>query len=95
MLISKIEACVLEDGDKKEGSKFKKSWTSTCPTFSKTRYGKTSREKIRMVRALLPDTPKTPQFQPGLQFFHFLLYFQFFQVFIVFWPYADERSQMV
>ena len=31
-----------------------------------------------MVRAVLLDTPKPPQFQPRLQFFHFLPYFQFF-----------------
>ena len=35
-----------------------------CPTFSKTRSGETSREKFRMVRALLPDTLRPHQFQP-------------------------------
>ena len=43
--------------------------------FGKTRFGETSTEKIRMVRAVLPDTPKPPQFQPKLQFVHFLPYF--------------------
>ena len=45
---------------------------------SKTKSGETSTEKIRMVRALLPDTPKPYQFQLKLHFVHFLPYFQFF-----------------
>ena len=43
---------------------FRKSWKSTCPTFGKTRSCESSREKFCMVRALLPDTPRPPQFQP-------------------------------
>ena len=50
-------------------------------TSSKTRSCESSREKFRMVRALLPDTPRPPQFQPELQFSHFLPYFRFFQFF--------------
>ena len=52
--------------------------------FSKTRSGEISREKIRMVRAVLPDTPKPLQFQPKLQFVHFLPYviFQFSTLFL-------------
>ena len=34
--------------------------------LNKTRSGETSREKFRMVRALLPDTPRPPQIQPEL-----------------------------
>ena len=32
---------------------------------SKTRSGETSREKFRMLRALLPDTPRPHKFQPN------------------------------
>ena len=37
----------------------------------------TSREKFRMVPALLPDTPKPPNFNTNYSFLHFLPYFQF------------------
>ena len=33
---------------------------------SKTKSDATSRERFRMVRAVLPDTPRPPQFQPEL-----------------------------
>ena len=46
---------------------------------SKTKSAETSTEKIRMVRALLLDTPKPSQFQPRLQFFNFVQYFSIFQ----------------
>jgi len=38
---------------------------------NKTRSCQSSREKLRMVRALLPDTPRPHQFQHELQFFTF------------------------
>jgi hypothetical protein len=55
-----------------------KCWKVDFLMSSKTRSCESSREKFRMVRALLPDTPKPPQFQPELPFFSFLQYFQFF-----------------
>ena len=53
--------------------------------FSKTRSGETSREKIRMVRAVLLDTPKPFQFQFKFQFVHFLPYSSvsnFYRIFV-------------
>ena len=46
-----------------------KCWKVDFLMSSKTRSCESSREKFRMVRALLPDTPRPPQFQPELQFF--------------------------
>jgi len=40
--------------------KLRKSWTSSFLMFSKTRFGETSREKIRMVRAVLPESLNPP-----------------------------------
>ena len=52
-------------------STLKFKFTVKCRTVdflmsSKTKSGETSREKIRMVRAVLPDTPRPPQLQPEL-----------------------------
>ena len=47
---------------------FRKSWNLPCPTSGKTRSGERSREKFRMFRALLPDTPRPPQFHLKLLF---------------------------
>ena len=84
MKISKIEVCVLEDKVEKEAFEtfcdevtFQLTvgrWKSTFLMFSKTRFGETSREKIRMVRAVLLDTPKPHQFQHKLQFFQFSVF---------------------
>ena len=57
-----------------------KCWKVDFLTSSKTRSCESSREKFRMARALLPDTPRPPQFQAELQFFHFLWKTLFFQV---------------
>ena len=54
-----------------------KYWKMDFLSSSKTRFGETSGEKFRMVRALLPDTRKPSQFQLELQFVPFLQYFQF------------------
>ena len=49
---------------------FRKSWKSTCPMFGKTRSCESSREKFRMLRALLPDTPlDLPNFNLNYGFF--------------------------
>ena len=42
--------------------------------FSETRSDETSKEKFRVVLAVLLDTPKPFQFQPKLQFVNFLQY---------------------
>ena len=61
-------------------------WKSTFLMFSKTRSGETSREKFRMVRALLPDTPKPHQFQLKLQFSSFYRIFSFSSFYRIFYP---------
>ena len=55
---------------------------------SKTRSGETSKEQFRMVRALLPDTPKPPpqkkiNLNYGFQFFTAFSCFSVFTVFFV------------
>ena len=65
---------------------FKKSGKSSFLMFSKTRSGETSREKIRMVRALLLDTPKPLIFKLNLSFLDFLLYFHFSSFYRIFCP---------
>ena len=45
------------------GKLFKVDFLMPC----KTKSCHSSREKLRMLRALLPDTPRPPQFQPELQ----------------------------
>ena len=44
-----------------------KCWKVDFLMSSKTRPGENSKEKFRMVRALLPDTPRPPQIHPKLQ----------------------------
>ena len=70
MYTSKIAACVLEDGVQKEGFETI-LWWSDFPIYRKMLqiglsevYGETSREKIRMVRTVLWDTP-SGIFVPG------------------------------
>jgi len=57
-----------------------KWWKVDFLTSSNTRSCQSSREKLRMLHALLPDTLRPPQFQPELQFFHCLWKTRFFQV---------------
>ena len=61
-----------------------KCWKVDFLMPCKNKSCQTSREKLCMVRVLLPDTPRPPQFQPELPFFYFLQYFQFFWGKIVF-----------
>ena len=60
-----------------------KCWKVDFPMPCKTKSCQSSREYLRMLRALLPDTPKPPQFQPELpnkQFFQVFRFFQFFPI---------------
>ena len=57
-----------------------KCWKLDFLTSSKTRSCQSSREKLRMVRALLLDTPRPPQFQPELPKRKCLWKTRFFQV---------------
>ena len=57
-----------------------KCWKVDFLMPCKTRSCQSSREKFRMLRALLPDTPRPPQFQPELPKSHFLCKTLFFQV---------------
>ena len=45
-----------------------KYWKVDFPMPCKTKSCQSSTECLRMLRALLPDTPRPPQFQPELQF---------------------------
>jgi hypothetical protein len=44
-----------------------KCWKVDFLTSNKTRSCQSSRERLRMLRALLPETPRPPQVQPELQ----------------------------
>ena len=57
-----------------------KCWKVDFLMSSKTKSCQSSRQKLRMVRALHPDTPRPPQFQPELPKNKFLWKTRFFQV---------------
>ena len=61
---SKLEGVMLP-----ENTKMLKNWLLMS---SKTKSGETSTEKLRMDHVVLLETPTPSQFQPRLQFYHFL-----------------------
>ena len=82
-------------GDEVSFQYFPKTWKSTSPMPCKTKPCQSSRESLRMVHAMPPDTPRRPKYhlKAKNRFLWKSWFSSFFEVFDVFWPYRTKKPR--